>query len=389
MFKYLPKWQRKQETKPLELLDGSLFKVPLTTITRIEPHPNADRLEIATIYGFQVIIQKDKYKIGDKVIYVPINSVLNQKLENILFPSDSKIKLHKGRIKQIKIRGSYSQGMIINLDDIKDFIKYPYQENQNYANELSITKYEPPIPSYQVSKPILRNKPFENPYFRKFNGITNIKWEPHVFQNEEVVIQCKLHGSHIRFGKPPFVANTIWKKVKKLFCLSPKYEHVYGSNNVELTNRNNYTGFYGENIYGKLLKKLNAFDKIKDGEFIHAELIGPGVQKGYDYGLIEHHMVIFDVRILQKDNTQKWLNPEEAEMFAKERGFDFVPVLYKGIFSKEVLDECTKGKSVYCPKEIKEGCVVKSRYNYDVEQNKRAFKSINPEYLETNPSDNH
>ena len=133
---------------------------------------------------------------------------------------------------------------------------------QDYSEELGVSKYEPPPPRYQssMSSPRRRDKPFENPHFRKFNGIMNIKWMPHVFENEEVIIQSKLHGSHIRFGKAPFVANTLWKKIKKLFGFAPKFEAVYGSNNVELTNRSGYKGFYGEDVYGKLIEKFKAFD---------------------------------------------------------------------------------------------------------------------------------
>lgn len=369
----------------------SNFKVPLTRITDILPHPNAERLEYAKVYDFNVIVQKDRYKVGDFVFYLPIDSVLEPELEAALFPEGSKIKLHKSRIKQIKIRSCYSSGMLVDPKDVENFVKPPYLEDIDYSESLGVSKYEPPAPAFHssVSGPKLRDRPFTNPYFRKFNGITNIKWSPHAFKDEEVVIQCKLHGSHVRFGKAPFVANTFWKKVKKLFGLAPKFESVYGSNNVELTNRNNYKGFYGEDIYGKCLNRLDVFSKLKDGEFVHAELIGPGIQKGYDYGHTEHHIVIFDVRIMLENGTQRWLNPEEAERYAVERGFDFVPILYRGVFSKEILAKCTSGPSVYCPKEIREGCVVKSRYKYDVDQNKQAFKSINPEYLDTDPSDNH
>ena len=176
----------------------------------------------------------------------------------------------------------------------------------------------------------------------------------------------------------------------KFFKLTPRFENVYGSNRVELTNRKGYTGFYGEDIYGRLLKKEDVFSKIEDGEFVHAEIIGPGIQKGYDYGLFEHQLVIFDVRNLQSDGTQKWMNPEEVEEYAKQRGFNFVPVLYKGPFSKEVVDHCTKGPSVFdANTKIREGCVIKSRYNYDNEQNKRCLKSINPDYLAGDQTDFH
>lgn len=374
------------------------FKVPFTKVLAVFEHPNAEKLEYVKVFDFNVITQKGRYKIGDNVIYIPIDSVLSPEVEEILFPKGSKITLHKSRVKQIKIRGYYSQGMVADPESLAPLLGMDrirrlgtYEENEDLATELNITKYEPPAPSFQQSSgPKLRNKPFSNPHFRTFNGITNIKWMPNVFEGEEVVIQCKLHGTHVRFGKAPFVPNTFWKKIINFFGLAPKYENVYGSNNVELTNRKGYTGFYGSDIYGLCLKKFDVFNKIKEGEFIHGEIIGPGIQKGYTYGHKEHHLVIFDVRVMQEDGTQRWLNPEEAEFFAKERGFDFVPVLYKGPFSKEIVTFHTSGPSVYCPEEkIREGCVVKARYNYDCEQSKRAYKSINPDYLNTDPSDNH
>jgi len=82
----------------------SMFKVPVTTIKQIFVHENAHSLEVAQVYGFNVVVQKGKYQAGDKVIYVPIDSILPNWLEEKLFPADAKIKLHKGRIRQIKIR---------------------------------------------------------------------------------------------------------------------------------------------------------------------------------------------------------------------------------------------------------------------------------------------
>ncbi len=366
------------------------FKVPVTTIKEIHPHSNAERLEIARCFDFAVVIQKGKFKVGSEIIYIPIDSVLCEKLEKLIFPEESKIKLHNSRIKQIRLRGFPSQGLIVSIEEVKSFFKKLPKEGDNVAEILGITKYEPPTPSYQNNlKSGKKTRKVDNPYFRQYNGISNIKWFMDMFEGEEVVVQEKLHGSHIRFGKAPFVPTTLWHKIRGWFNLNPKTESLYGSNNVQITGNSGYKGYYGEDIYGKCLQKLNAFDKIKEGEFVHGEIIGPGIQKGYTYGHKEHHLVIFDVRILQADGTQKWLNPEEAEEFAKERGFTFVPVLYKGLFSKEVVENKTRGKSAYWSKEISEGCVVKSRYKYDDLQSKRALKSINPDYLDTDPTDNH
>jgi RNA ligase (TIGR02306 family) len=370
------------------------YRVPYTTILEVLPHQNADRLSIYRVYGFYVVGQKDKYKVNDKIIFIPPDSVISEELEKLLFSEGSKIRLNNRRVKQIRIRSFPSNGMLIDPEEVKHIVNTSNIVLETDLGEsLGVTKYEPPTPSFQRTPTgaKLRDKPLTNPYFRAYNGVDNVKWYPDLFKDgEEVIIQIKLHGSHIRFAKAPFVANTLWKKVLKFFKLTPKFESVWGSNKVELTNRTNHTGYYGSDIYSAAIEKLKCFNKIKDGEFVHAELIGPGIQKGYTYGHKEHHIVIFDVRTLQPDGTQKWLNPEEAETFAKERGFDFVPVLYRGPFNKELLIEHTSGPDAYCSDEkIREGCVIKSRYDYDLFGNKKALKSINPDYLDGDHGDNH
>lgn len=369
--------------------EGSLYKVPLTRILRIENHPNADRLEIATVYGFQVVVQKNKYRVGDVIIYIPIDSILPYELEAKIFGPDSKIKLNKNRVRQIKIRQFVSQGMIVPINDptIGIFVDPELMPvESDLAESLNITKYEPVVKDHTPNAPKLRNRRLENPAFRKYNGVTNIKWAPTRFADEEVIIQLKVHGSHVRFAKAPFSPNTLWKKILKFLHLAPQYEFVYGSNNVELTNRKTYKGFYDGDIYGECLKKYAVEEKIKDGEFVHGEIYGPGIQSNYHYGKKEHALIIFDVRVLNPDGTQTWLNPEEVEKYAEERGFDFVPVLYRGLFDRDVLDNLTVGPDLIYPEHDREGVVVKSRFKYDIEQNKQALKSINPDYLadETN-----
>jgi RNA ligase (TIGR02306 family) len=370
----------------------SEFKVPYTVIKEINPHDNANALEIATIYGFQVIVKKDQFRSNDKIFYIPIDSILPMDLETFIFPEGSKVKLTKSRVRQIKLRGRVSQGMVLSEYDIKQLLKIrglktdiEFKLEEDYSALLNILKYDPPQAEFHgASQPKMRDKKGENPFFRKYNGITNIQWAPDLFKNQEVIAQCKIHGSHIRFGKPLFVANTLLKKIMKFFRLTPKYEFVYGSNNVELTNKMRKNSYYGEDIYAKVLQKYSAKEKIKDGEFVHAEIYGFGIQKNYTYGCKEgeHKLVIFDVRIMQEDETQKWLDPEESESYAKERGFDFVPVLYRGIYNEQLIYELTKGPSILCPEQkVREGVVIKKRIGYDNEQSKMALKWISEDYL--------
>lgn len=365
--------------------DGSTFKVPLTTIKEIINHPNADRLEICTVYGFQVISQKGLYKVGDKVLYVPIDSILPEYIEDQLFPPGSKVKLNKRRIRQIKLRGAASQGMLINPAEYGLPTGLNVLE-QDYAETLQITKYEPPQREQADNKPgQKKSKKKENPQFNKYGGLDNIKWYPEKFKaDEQVVLQEKIHGTNARCGVLPYSADTLWKKIKKYFGYAPATEFCFGSNNVQLQNKpNQHTGYYETNYYAKCLKPLES--KLKLGETIYGEIYGSGIQKNYNYGCGEGEVkfALFDVRVMQEDGTHKWLNPDEVTAFAKERGIDMVPELYRGPFtSLEFVKGFAKGPSVIAPSQkVREGLVVKSLTTYDEYGTNRALKVISEDYL--------
>jgi RNA ligase (TIGR02306 family) len=86
-------------------MENPNFKVPYTKIVKLEPHSNAEKLELAFVYDFQVVVQKGRYQAGDSVIYIPIDSILPEKVEVILFGPDAKVKLHHSRVSQIRLRG--------------------------------------------------------------------------------------------------------------------------------------------------------------------------------------------------------------------------------------------------------------------------------------------
>jgi RNA ligase (TIGR02306 family) len=382
----------------------SEFKVCFSKIREINPHPNSEvhSLEIASIYDFQVVISKrQNLKVGDFLLYIPVDSVLPQELNDLIFPEGSKIKLHNNRVRQIRIQKFPSQGLTVQVETIREYLKQKglsggleLKLEHDYAELLGIKKYEPPVPEFQQGgQKQTRNKPLENPTFHQYNGLDNIKWFPDMFKDGElVVIQEKLHGSNIRFGIVPNQANTLLKKIKKFFGLLPKFENVYGSNKVELTNRSGYKGYYGEDVYGAAVKRIDGFSKLKPNEIVYGELIGEGIQKNYNYGHKVHHIVIFDVKMIKEDGTTVWLNPDEVVTFAKDRGFDHVPVLYSGGYNKQLAYELTLGDSVYCPKQkIREGIVVKAQaYNDSSCASKRkSLKWVSEQYLDKDNTDFH
>lgn len=366
---------------------SSLFKVPITTITKIENHPNAHSLDICTVYGFEIITSRNQYKLGDRVIYIPVDSILSQKIEDIVFPPDSKVKLNKSRVRQIKLRGLASQGLLIEPNSLRSIVNLEYVKDETDVSEmLGITKYEPPAPR-EPQGPNASGKgrkALAHPDFHKYNGIDNIKWYPSFFkEDQEVIIQEKIHGSHCRAAVLKYKPNTLWKKIKKLLKLTPEYENLYGNNYVDITNAKTYTGYYGKDVYGPVLNRIKAFEKIKPNEIIFGELFGPKIQAGYEYGLKEHDFILFDVKKVLEDGSQIWLDPEQVEMYAFERGFKFVPVLYRGVYNEALAKSLAKGPSVFCPEEpVIEGIVIKSRFNYSVEGNKQCLKMINEDYLD-------
>jgi RNA ligase (TIGR02306 family) len=400
MFEFLkkkpaPETQEAAPAAPTENKEGSTYKVPLTTILDIQPHSNAERLEVITVYGFQVIAKKDQYKVGDTVIYIPVDSILPEWLESKLFAPDAKVKLNNSRVRQIRLRGLASQGMLIDTVDVMSKVNSKYLKlEQDLAAILGVTKYEPPVAGFaQVQgKSKNRNKKTDNPLFHKYNSLDNIKWFPNLFkEGEEVVLQEKLHGTNARASVLPYATNTLWKKIKKFLKLAPEFENCYGSNNVEISAATEYKGYYGGDIYGACFEKLDVFNKLKPGELVYGEIVGPSIQKNYTYGLNEHKFVLFDLKIVMPNGKLEWQAPDVVEAFCKERGFEYITVLYKGPYNKELTYSMTRGPSEFSPKQkVREGLVIKAASNYDTDGNKKALKWISEDYLaDANNTDNH
>jgi|ERR1019366_3138605 RNA ligase (TIGR02306 family) len=381
----------------------SEYKVPLTKILTVRNHHNAHSLDIVTVYGFEIVTGRDQYVPGDLCIFVPPDSILPMDLETKLFGGpDSKIKLNKSRVKQIKIRGTYSQGLLIEpeiaLQYLKDHQGLRSHINQSffslekdYASVIGIVKYEPPAPSYQGPS-LKRDKPKENSFFHVYGGIDNFKWYPDLFaEGEQVSITEKIHGSNIRFGMVPYVANNLYRKLLKFLGLTPKFEWVYGSNRVQLQQRKGYKGWYGENVYGNVLAKYNAKDKVQPDEIWYGELYGSGIQGNYNYGCKEgeHKLVVFDLKY-QNGTDSYFASPDDFMTIAKERGFEVVPELYRGPYTSKV-KLFTEGNSILAPEQkVREGVVIKPLVEDSTSIiGRKVLKLISEKYLEADPTDFH
>lgn len=380
----------------------STHRVEVIEIEAINKHPNADRLELATVAGWQVVVAKGSYQPKERALYVPVDSVLPNSLEERLFPPGSKITLKKGRIRSIKIRGQMSQGMLIALKDVEAELqatvgKVPtFKVGLDLAEELKIIKYEPPEPDFAGPAGPNRKKASKNqinPNFKKYTDIENIKWYTNVFKEGEMVyISEKLHGTSARYGYVPrhyqgFLAplrQAIMDRLAKWGVIK-SHQFVFGSRNVQLHTGTNKS-WYSEDVYSKILKQEDIQAKLQPGECVYGEIVGHNIQKNYTYGCKEgeHKFYVYDVMV-----DGKYLDYPAFARWCSNRGFEPVPKLYVGPWSQEVHMKYRDGDSTIGGQKIREGVVIKSVVDEESICGRKVLKSISDAYYLEDNTDFH
>jgi RNA ligase (TIGR02306 family) len=106
----------------------------IKSISDILPIEGKDRIELAIIDGWQIIVKKGEYIIGDKTIFVEIDSVLPEK-EEFEF-----LRKNKFRIKTMKLGGVLSQGICFPLSLLPNDKQYNLEDD--VTDILGIKQYE-------------------------------------------------------------------------------------------------------------------------------------------------------------------------------------------------------------------------------------------------------
>lgn len=377
----------------------STHNVPLTFIGEVYEHPNADRLELVTVGStdWQVVVGKGVFQKGDLCIYVPIDSILPATLEEYLFPSDSKVSLSKSRVRSIKLRGSISQGMVIQLTEefLRMYPKLPGigKDGEDVANILGVTKYEPPASSFQGLGQRNRKVPKGNPNFLKYTDIENFKYYPTLFGPKDVIqVTEKIHGTSVRYANLPMAVNSFWKRVKKFVHLLPQYEFCYGSRNVQLQFEKDRV-YYTENVYSIIAKKLQIEGLLQPGTALYGEIVGSGIQKGYSYGLGEGQwdFYAYDVKV-----DGEYLDFPQFKRWCRNANIKTVPLIFLGELMDADLAVLRAGPSTILGSDskpvqaVREGIVIKPVVEERCHMGRKVLKYLNDEYLlDDSNTDNH
>jgi RNA ligase (TIGR02306 family) len=312
----------------------SELKVEVVKIDDVTAHPNADRMELAFVGGYQVCVQLGAYISGDTAVYIPVDSVLPEKLEAHIFGENAKVKLHKSRVRAIKLRGAVSQGMLMSTNETLDyFISQRIVAGANLRDDLTellgITKYQPPVKNIPQGMNTDKNKVaarHNNPFFSKYTDISHLRKYVEALEDKPVYVTEKIHGTNFRCGWVPFVPKTIFQKLKNILGLCPADEFVYGSHNVQLQNKGGKNAF-SDNVYKRIVRNHNLKKKIPKGHVWYGEIFGDKIQTGYEYGLKDGSVDVafMDIKWVATDGHSEYMDFSEVISWVEGMGEQVVP----------------------------------------------------------------
>lgn len=327
------------------------------TIDSIDPIENADKIEAARLGGWQVVVGKGEFSAGEEVVYFELDSALP--LEDSRFshlaPRGSRIVDGKPVhvLKTIRLRGVYSQGLIMKLSDfeyeaaISEIGEIPLDE------VLGIDKYEPPVPASiggQVAGGFIDGIP---------------KTDAQRVQNlsEKQYAQLLAEGHWTATEKIDGTSGTFYN--------DPEKGMRAASRNWELARSE-------DQVHWKMIDKYDLQNVIPEGWVIQAEVAGPGIQKNR-LALKEVSLFVFRVLDEERRDVPRILWPEEIKAIAAPVYED---LSLPGSVT-EAVEQVNGIKSLVTPGRLTEGVVY-----WDVDGReftflgRPGFKAISNKYLE-------
>lgn len=303
----------------------SEFHPEVVQLGPIEPHPNADALDITMVHGgYPCIIRRGEYREGDRAVYLPVDSVVPTTDPRFAFlDPDGK----PTRIKAKRLRGIFSMGLLVPADP-------GWPVGMDVADVLGVTRYEPP-------EPVAPNGDDESdPGAMVCYDLEALRRYAGAFvPGEEVVVTEKIHGeswrafhdgtrlwvgSRGRFKKPD-AGNRWW---------IPAREHGL----EEGLARHPHLG-------------------------LHCEIYGYTGGFPYDSPNRAPRIRLFDVMDLR---ARRWLDYDDACAVAADLGVPLVPLLHRGPWSPDLL-ALANGRSTLNPGHVREGIVVRpARERHDL-----------------------
>jgi hypothetical protein len=361
----------------------------IQTIKSLAPIAKADAIEKAEVLGWEIVVKKGDFNVGDKIVYCEIDSILPE------YPCFEFLRAKRFRIRTIKLRGQISQGIVFPLSVLTDidpsFKVSKLKVGDDVTEALKIVKYDPEaaldVEEEQVKKSWLERK--VSYYKWKLFGFKPIKkgnFPSDVPKTDETRVQMMGSSLEKRAGEKAYItekvegtsATFVYRKsgnwLAKLFGQNGMFQ-VCSRNRIVFNSQTQRSGPDNNHLM-KVAEKYNIRDgltKLNRNIAIQGECIGPKIQ-GNIYKIPDFELRVF---LIYDIDAQIYLPYYEMMSVCAELKLGFVPILEFDVIKNDIkyYVELSKGKSNINPDIHREGIVIRSMTD------NFSFKSINPEYL--------
>src|SRR5437016_1398650 len=109
----------------------------IQTITDIRAIPGADRIEAATVLGYQTVIKKGEFRSGDLCVWHEPDTAVAER------PEYEFLRKQNFRLKISRFKGQVSQGLALPLSVLP---AGDYHAGDDVTELTDIRKYEKPVP---------------------------------------------------------------------------------------------------------------------------------------------------------------------------------------------------------------------------------------------------
>ena len=329
----------------------------LATIQRIDainPIPNADAIEVATVGGWRVVVKRGEFAVGDLAVYCEIDSWIPSSIAPFLSKGNEPKEYNgvKGeRLRTVSLRKQISQGLLFPFTaTMAPELALRHTQNDDYpigvdvTELLGIQKFEPPIPA-QLAGEVRGMFPSIIPKTDQ-ERVQNLTELLKTWQGLEFEITEKLDGTSCTF-------------------------YLDGEGVLHACSRNLDLKYNPDNTFWKIAnhhniaREMTAYGLVNCA--IQGEIIGEGIQ-GNKYKIQGQEFFVFD--IYDVTNSRYLSNEERFELCGKlglktsvcTIALNHAPVIDSCFVMKHDVDELLRmaeGPSVLNSKTEREGLVFK------------------------------
>src|ERR1035437_893785 len=357
-------------------------------IRSLTPIPGADKIEKAEVLGWELVVKRGDFKVGDLTIYCEVDSILPQ-LKCFEF-----LRQYKFRLRTVRLRKQISQGLALPLSLIKE--AYPnidiksLKVGQDLTDAMGSVKYDPEAASdvkiEQVKKSWLSRKySYLKWKLLGFKPAKSVSFPSDVPKKDEERVQKMGSALANREGELVYISEklegssmtVVYRKAGNwlaklfgrnyVFLVCSRNRIAYNSQKGGETNHTTY----------QIAEKFNLLEglkKLNRNIAIQGEQLGGKIQ-GNVYKLPELSLRVFLMYDLDK---KEYLYLDEMSLVADQLGLMIVPILERDVFlnaNVKYYVELSKGMSKINPLVQREGLVIRSM------NDNFSFKSISPDYL--------